>query len=94
MVKINVVQRCKTWEFRIHRYNYDLVEKDDVPKKDVIDFANILCRRNNDKWDIAHYKDLVIFKDSCDRTTTIYSKDYWEYRMSESFNKLDRIHID
>ena len=45
------------------------------------------------EWDIAHYKEFVAFKNSCDRLTTIYPKWYWECRMRESFKRLDVIKL-
>ena len=48
---------------------------------------------NGMEWDVAFYGDLVAFKNSCDRTTTIYPKRYWLSRMRDSFQKLDTIQL-
>lgn len=87
---INVVSKNSIWEFRVAKEFSKLFNKNGQPIVSVQELVERL-ERHDMNWDIAVYKNLVAFKNSCERTTTIYPKDYWDSRMRESFKRLDWI---
>ncbi|MEG2789296.1 MAG: hypothetical protein RR942_15895 [Romboutsia sp.] len=86
---INVVSKNMLWEVRVNKEDSELFCESGEPINDVTEFHDKIVTSDNE-WDIAFYKDLVAFKNSCERTTHIYSKRYWNYRMRDSFKKLDK----
>ena len=91
-MNIKVAKRETIWCFWLPDDFDELVDKKGQPRKQVERMINVLVDKDME-WDIAYYKEFVAFKNSCDRTTTIYPKWYWERRMRESFKRLDIIKI-
>ena len=93
---IQVVMGNKRWKVELsHKSIFSELfnKRTKKPKKKVLDFGKLICSSGND-WDIAYYKDMVAFKNSCERKTYIYPKWYWKSRMRDSFKKLDIIKFD
>ena len=91
-MSIKIIKKETTWCFKMSDDFKELVDKQKQPKKTVKEMIEILLKQDME-WDIAYYKDLVAFKNSCERATTIYPKRYWESRMRDSFKRLDIIKI-
>ena len=92
---INVVSKCHTWEFRVAQEYSELFESNGDLKGDVYKLRSfILCEEENDNWDTIYYNDLVAFKNPCERITYIYPRSEWDYRMRDSFKRLDIIDLN
>ena len=91
-MNIKVAKKETVWHFWIPEDFNELVKKNGEPHKQIQKMISILVDKDME-WDIAHYKEFVAFKNSCDRLTTIYPKWYWECRMRESFKRLDVIKL-
>ena len=89
---IEVVELHGTWVFLVPSKFSELVDKCGETKPKVKQMIEKILE-NGMEWDVAFYGDLVAFKNSCDRTTTIYPKRYWLSRMRDSFQRLDTIQL-
>ena len=70
---IEVVELHGTWVFLVPSKFSELVDKSGETKPKVKQMIEKILE-NGMEWDVAFYGDLVAFKNSCDRTTTIYPK--------------------
>lgn len=81
------------WKFIIYTNKGKLLKKNFEPMKKVVEFIEKIVNLESNDWVLASYKDMVALKNPMDRTTTIYTKLYFNARTNGAFDGCKTINL-
>ena len=81
------------WKFIVCTNKGKLLKKNLEPMKKVEEFIEKIVNVEDDDWVLASYKDMVALKNPMDRTTTIYTKLYFNARTNGAFDGCKTINL-